>query len=191
VDKTEAISTVLALVDDAPVVFTTGYTSRIGASLADRPNHFYMTGSMGLALPLGMGVALATRRPAVVLDGDGSVLMNPAGMLTAAVVPDLPLVHLVLDDGAYTSTGGQPTGSAAVDLVGLAAGSGYRHTRQVQDADGLGEAVREALDGCSAPWFIRCLLEPDDLAPPPRIGVPLDEIARRFSGHLTQRQAAV
>lgn len=184
-NKTEAIATVLDVAQAAPTVFTTGYAARIGASIADRPGHFYMTGSMGLALPLGVGVALTAKVPTVVVDGDGSVLMNPAGLLAAGQYPDLPLVQVVLDDGQYASTGGQQTGAESVDLEGWARSSGFRAVTTVQDTAELRKHMEVFLADCRSPAFLRCVLSSPDLPPPPRIEAPLGGHARRFGAYVT------
>jgi sulfopyruvate decarboxylase subunit beta len=58
-DKADAISAVIDATPDTPVIFSTGYACRIANSIADRPNYFYMTGSMGLAANIGTGIAAA------------------------------------------------------------------------------------------------------------------------------------
>jgi thiamine pyrophosphate-dependent acetolactate synthase large subunit-like protein len=78
-DKSAAIAEILAAAPQVPTVFA----SRVAASMDDRPDHFYMTGSMGLALAVGTGVTRASGQPTIVVDGDGSLLMNPATLLAA------------------------------------------------------------------------------------------------------------
>lgn len=183
-NKTQAIAAVLDAAPDAPTVFTTGYASRIAAGLADRPTHFAMTGSMGLALPLGAGVAQSSGRATIVVDGDGSLLMNPAGLQVAAQHPRLPLVHVVLDDGRYASTGGQPTAAARLGLCALAVGSGYPDVRRTKDADELRDHLRAVLTDLGAPVFIHCLLDDPDDPVPPRVERPLPQITARFTAAL-------
>jgi thiamine pyrophosphate-dependent acetolactate synthase large subunit-like protein len=178
--KTAAIARVLAALAATPAVFTTGYTSRIARSLDDRPQNFYMTGSMGLALPVGIGIAMASGRTTVVVDGDGSILMNPVGLVSAGSAPDLPVIHLVLDDGEYASTGGQPSPSTSVDLVAWAVGAGFRLTHTVRDADTLSAVLADALRTCACPTFVRCFIVPDIAPPPPRIPDSLGDHAQRF-----------
>jgi sulfopyruvate decarboxylase subunit beta len=178
VNKSTAIAAVLAATRDRPVIFTTGYACRIARHLADRPGHFYMTGSMGLASSIGIGVALSTGRPAVVVDGDGALLMNPVGPLTAGTLPGLPLVHVVLDDGSYASTGGQEAPRA--DLPALARACGYRQVLSVAQAGALTDAVAAALTGAGQPGFVQAVLSDPDAPVPPRVDVDLAEHARQF-----------
>jgi sulfopyruvate decarboxylase subunit beta len=79
--RSDVLRMVIRLAAHTPVVFTTGYTSREAHYLADRPNHFYMTGSMGMAGAIGMGIAASTYTPVVVVDGDGALLMNLSTLL--------------------------------------------------------------------------------------------------------------
>lgn len=115
--RLEVIRQLAAGWQDELVVATTGMTSRELYVVRDRPENFYMCGSMGCALPIGIGVALAhPERKVVVLDGDGAALMS-LGSLALARYLRLPnLEHVILDNGAYASTGGQPTCSAAVNF---------------------------------------------------------------------------
>jgi len=116
--RLEVIRQLAAGWTDELVVATTGMTSRELFVARDRPENFYMCGSMGCALPLGLGLALAhPERKVVVLDGDGAALMS-LGALALARHLKLPnLEHIILDNGAYASTGDQPTCSAAVDFA--------------------------------------------------------------------------
>lgn len=185
-NKTEAISAVIAATRDEPIVFTTGFSCRIAHDIADRANHFYMTGSMGLAAAIGTGIALHSARPVVVVDGDGSLSMNPSCLLTVGALPALPLLHLLLDDNSYESTGGQDVPSEHIDFCGLARAAGYPTVSHADNAQDFGEALESGLT-CSTPVFVHCrLTSPGESPPPPRIGLGLDRIHRRFSDHLSQ-----
>ncbi|WP_316529390.1 thiamine pyrophosphate-dependent enzyme [Kitasatospora brasiliensis] len=173
----------LAVAPDLPTVFTTGFISRIGAA-TERRNHFYMTGSMGLALSLGTGVALSSGRTTLVVDGDGSLLMNPVGLIMAGAAPDLPLIQLVLDDGVYDSTGGQCSPGRQVDLPGWARACGFSHVHTVDTETGLKRALRLELEQPGAPVFVHCLVTPDTAPPPPRVTDHLEGITARFSEFL-------
>ena len=115
--RLEAIRQLAAAWTDELVVATTGMISRELFVARDRPENFYMCGSMGCALSIGLGVALAQpERKVVVVDGDGAALMS-LGSLALARHLRLPnLAHIILDNGTYASTGDQPTCSAAIDF---------------------------------------------------------------------------
>lgn len=89
-NKTAVIRALIEATSTDPIIFTTGYSCRIARNVADRPNHFYMTGSMGLAASIGTGIALSTGRLVVVVDGDGALAMNPGCLLTAGALPTFP-----------------------------------------------------------------------------------------------------
>src|SRR6201995_5671754 len=78
-----------------------------------RPQNFYMLGSMGLACPIALGVAIAPpRRRLVALEGDGSLLMQLGSLATIAVARPKNLVVVVMDNGCYQITGAQKTATA-------------------------------------------------------------------------------
>ncbi|MFD9071993.1 thiamine pyrophosphate-dependent enzyme [Streptomyces lasiicapitis] len=181
-NKTQAVAAVLAATTTEPIVCTTGYACRIARHLDDRPSHFYMTGSMGLASSIGIGVARETGRTTVVVDGDGSLLMNPVGLITAGALPTLPLAHIVLDDGCYASTGGQTVPSRGADLCALALASGYARAEETDDAERFAEFVRAAVADCTAPVLVLARLTSADPPVPGRVEGDLAEHARRF-GH--------
>ena len=110
---------------EAAVVATTGKTGRELFTLADRAQQLYQVGSMGCASAMGLGIALNTARPVVVLDGDGAALMKLGTLATiGAQAPD-NLIHVLLDNGVHDSTGGQATVSPNVDFAAVAQACGY------------------------------------------------------------------
>ena len=108
-------------------------------SIGHRPNFFYLQHAMGLASSMGLGVALSRPDlPVVVLDGDGSVLMNLGGLTTLARYRPKNLIHVVFDNESLLSVGGFPTAtSTGSDLAGIAAAAGVPHTSTVTTVDGL------------------------------------------------------
>src|ERR1700732_5086930 len=92
-----------------------------------RPQNFYMLGSMGLAFPIALGVALAQpKRRVFALEGDGSLLMQMGCLSTIATLPPKNLCMIVMDNGIYQITGAQPTPAAALtDIVAIATGCGF------------------------------------------------------------------
>jgi phosphonopyruvate decarboxylase len=137
-----------AAIGDALVVSTTGYASRYLFAAADRPANLYLQGSMGHASATGLGLALARPdRRVVVLDGDGACLMHLGALSTVAAAAAPNLAHVVLDNGAYESTGGQPSTSAVTRIEAVALAAGYRQAAAVGRADALPAALRATLAG--------------------------------------------
>lgn len=120
-----------------------------------RPENFYMLGSMGLAVPLGLGVALAQpQRKTFVLEGDGSLLMQLGALGTVAATAPRNLAIIVFDNGMYHITGKQKTLTAAsVDLVAMARGAGLERSEWAKDEAHFESLVERALRA-DGPWFI-------------------------------------
>lgn len=145
---------VLAIVQDQVdprqdiVIATTGYTGRALEALGDRPNQFYMVGSMGCASSLGLGLALvqATRR-VIVVDGDGAALMRLGALSTIGHESPPNLVHVLLDNGVHDSTGGQPTTAASTDLALAAQAAGYRSVQRAATVEQLAACISDRADG--------------------------------------------
>ena len=99
------------------VVSNLGWPSKELYAVKHQPSNFYMLGSMGMATPIGLGIALSSKKEVVVIDGDGSLLMNPGTLATAAFASPGNLTIVAIDNGAYGSTGNQPTlAGSCVDL---------------------------------------------------------------------------
>lgn len=123
----------------APVLWVSscGYISRDLHALGDGPNHFYLVGSMGMALPVALGVAsIRPDRFVVALDGDGSALMNLTALPMCAALDARNLIHIVLDNGMHESTGGQRT-IAPSRLGELMTAAGYPRVHTVRAAADL------------------------------------------------------
>jgi sulfopyruvate decarboxylase subunit beta len=184
----DVLRTVIGLTAHTPVVFTCGYTSREAHQVADRPNHFYMTGSMGMACAIGMGIAASTYSPVVVVDGDGALLMNLSTLLLSGQYPTRGFVHLVLDNGTYDSTGGQPTASASIDLVTVARATGYAQVAQLTTLAQLSDEVSARLARPAGPYLAHIPIDPPTTPPGPRIAIAPDDNLRRFSAWITTQQ---
>jgi thiamine pyrophosphate-dependent acetolactate synthase large subunit-like protein len=185
-DKATAIRAIIEATSEQPIIFSTGYACRFACGIADRENHFYMTGSMGLASSIAIGVALETGHTTVVVDGDGSLVMNPVGLVIAGGLQHLPLVHIVLDDGRYASTGGQAVPAENADLCALARASGYRWVSSTDRLDRFTDTVRGALTDRTSPAFIHAALTGEEPAVHGRVDGALSERARRFKATLAE-----
>ena len=137
--------------EDAVVVSTTGFTSREVFDARERRGQthardFLTVGSMGHASQIALGIATRhSTRPVLCLDGDGAVLMHMGNLAIIATQAPANLHHVVLNNGAHDSVGGQPTAAATVDLAGVARACGYRLSAVASTADELEAALNEHL----------------------------------------------
>lgn len=132
--RREAIIDIMKSIDDEIVVCNIGFPSRELYDVKDRDKNFYMIGSMGLASSIGLGLALA--RPdedVIVIDGDGSLLMNMGSLATIFANNPRNLTWIVIDNGAYGSTGNQDTYAQEIDLVDVARGVGFKNSYYFDD----------------------------------------------------------
>lgn len=126
-----------------------------------RPDGLNFRGkTLGLLPSIGLGMALSLpRRPVVVFDGDGAVLMNLCALPTIAWQAPPNLIHVVFDNGVYEASGGTRTAAAAKsDLVAMARGAGISRAHWVKSPEELRTLVREALRG-GGPWFLAAKVE--------------------------------
>ncbi len=118
----------------------------------ERPSFYGL--NMGLCLPFAVGLSLAfPRRRVVALDGDGSLLMDTSGLVTAAEVSPPNLVSIVFDNGSYSRMGETAT-ARGTDLERMAQGAGIRHTGTLRTLDEFRGVVKEALDGTGFGFFV-------------------------------------
>ncbi|WP_035980931.1 thiamine pyrophosphate-dependent enzyme [Bradyrhizobium sp. STM 3843] len=112
-----------------------------------RPQNFYMLGSMGLAFPIALGVALAQpKRRVVALEGDGSLLMQLGCLTTIATLAPDNLVMIVMDNGIYQITGSQPTPARHADIVAIAIGCGIARSSWAADEEDFERLVDQAFE---------------------------------------------
>ena len=112
-----------------------------------RPQNFYMLGSMGLAFPIALGLALAQpKRRIFAIEGDGSLLMQLGCLSTIAAQSPKNLTLIVMDNGIYQITGSQPTPAAATaDLVAIAIGCGLSRSAWAADEDDFERLIELSL----------------------------------------------
>jgi phosphonopyruvate decarboxylase len=185
ISRFEALRAAVSALSAEPVVHANGYVCRESFAVKDRIENFYMIGSMGLASAIGLGVALAApRRPVVVFDGDGNLLMSLGILPMIGGGPVMGrgrpgnLVHVVFDNALYGSTGNQASPSRAVGLHHIARAAGYERAMAVAAADELRAAVAAAVAG-GGPSFILARVTGEE-QPAPRIPYPPEEIRDRF-----------
>jgi len=168
----------------ALLISNIGYPSRELFSVRDRPENFYMLGSMGLASSIGLGLALAQpERKVMVLDGDGSVLMNLGTLATIAHHAPQNYLLAILDNCCYGSTGSQPTCThLGTDLFALAKATGIKKVSQVERAEDLKKAFL-------GQGVVIVKVETGN-APVPIISLSPEEILERFLLNLSEYREA-
>jgi len=116
-------------------------------SAGHRPQNFYMLGSMGLAFPIALGVALAQpKRRVFALEGDGSLLMQLGCLSTISTLAPDNLTMILMDNGTYQITGGQPTPAATVaDLIAVAVDCGISNSVWAADEEDFERLVDQSL----------------------------------------------
>jgi thiamine pyrophosphate-dependent acetolactate synthase large subunit-like protein len=161
---------VLGIVDrafpDQPVILTLGGTAREMIAVAGRrPNHLVNLDGMGQTVSLALGIALGLgkRLPGkvIAIEGDGSLLMGLSVLSTAGHLRARNLVVVLLDNGVYLATGGQPTAAADIDFVAVAAACGWSG-RDVETDDELTAALAWAAEA-GGPVLLRVQIGTDQI----------------------------
>ena len=158
--RLEAFRKLLTLLDAEPVIANLGRNTYDLFTAGHRSENFYTWGAMGTVSSVGLGLALA--RPdlrVVVLDGDGSLLMNLGSLATIASQRPANLIHIVCDTATYETTGGQASATAgATDLAAIGKGAGLELVERVRDLGQFERAVRRSLKE-PGPWLIVARME--------------------------------
>jgi thiamine pyrophosphate-dependent acetolactate synthase large subunit-like protein len=139
---------VAKLTRDEAVVAGIGNTNFDLYAAGHRPQNFYMLGSMGLACPIALGVALAQpERGVIALEGDGSILMALGCLTTIGMVRPRNLTVLIMDNGIYHITGKQTAATAAsADIVAIARGAGIANSHWVRDERHFDQLIARRFD---------------------------------------------
>lgn len=182
--RIDALRRIVAKTPDVPVVATCAATSRELASIDDRANHLYLLDAMGLAISVATGIAQATTDSAiartVVIEGDGSLLMNPGAAITAGYLAPENLVIVLLDNGVYASTAGIPTQAQKIDLGRFAEAVDVQVVR-VDTEELLDKALQQTFEA-PGPWLIHARIDPGN-----EPGTPLLLIDPVVHGHRFQQ----
>jgi len=186
--RTEALQAILeSLQGNEAVVATTGKTGRELFTIADRPNHLYVVGGMGTASAIGLGICLGRPEQAVVvIDGDGAALMKLGALATIGFSQPAKLLHIILDNEAHDSTGGQGTASPVVDFARVAAAANYRQAVSLTAKDDLAAAVKDLRAKCG-PSLVHVKIRQGS---PKNLGRPTvkpHEVKERFMNFLADK----
>ncbi|MCZ7393535.1 MAG: sulfopyruvate decarboxylase subunit beta [Candidatus Methanoperedens sp.] len=151
----DAIGIVAGLSGDDIIISNLGFPSKELYMIKDRELNFYMLGSMGLASSIGLGLALVQKKRVYVIDGDGSLLMNPNVLISIGAYNPQNLSIIAVDNAAYGSTGNQGTCTYnQIDLELLAKVSGIKNTIKVHSKKELKEALLRKVS------FIHAVVKP-------------------------------
>lgn len=183
--RSDVITTLCNYVsEDDIIVSTTGFTSRELAAISDRERNFYMVGAMGCASAVALGIALARPQNRVfVLDGDGATLMRMGTLATIAKMNPKNLTHILLNNSAHESTGGQSLSSRKdLSFAKLAAVSGYGAFARVFTKDSLYSILET--NNLPGLLFIEACINAGTLQNLPRPELSPAEITLRFKNSL-------
>ncbi|WXG44405.1 MAG: sulfopyruvate decarboxylase subunit beta [Promethearchaeati archaeon SRVP18_Atabeyarchaeia-1] len=154
----EVLKTIAPYLENKVVVCNLGIPSKELYSIKHQKSNFYMLGSMGLASSIGLGISLFTSKQVVVIEGDGSLLMNLGALSTIATARPPNLTILAIDNGVHGSTGNQPTAtSLCVDLEVAAKGLGIEKTSKAASREQILSAIQSLDEG---PNFVHILARP-------------------------------
>ncbi len=188
--RADCIKALYPELDNRLVVTLMGACAQELYDLGHCDNFFYLEHAMGLASSIGLGLALSLpHEKIVVMDGDGSVLMNLGSLATMARYRPRNLVHLVFDNGSLLSTGGfaTHTTSGTTDLAAVARGCGCPNVSLVSTLYDFMEAAANAFEGDDMTTIVAKVeaVGPDHYG----MDLKLPENAFRFARHIQARQA--
>ena len=168
-NRLDATRIVVQTLHDEPVVASLGHPAYDLFAVGDRAANFYTWGSMGMASSVGLGVALARPdRRVIVLDGDGSLLMNLGALATIGVTSPRNLTLIVWDNGAYGTTGGQRSATAyGANLAQVAGALGIPVASTVHTARELIAALDGAAGGSGPAVIVAKVTESGAAVKPP------------------------
>ena len=189
--RTEAIEAIYPELEQSVVVTIMGAVAWELQNLGHRRNFFYLQHAMGLASSMGLGIALARPElPVVVLDGDGSILMNLGSLTTMARYHPTNLVHIVFDNESLLSVGGFPTATATgTDIARMADAAGIPRTMTARTITEFREAFAAAR---AAGEMATIVAKVDAVTSAPRFvtDLPLLENRFQFQRHLREMRGS-
>jgi sulfopyruvate decarboxylase subunit beta len=189
VKRADCIKALYPELQDRLVVTIMGASAQELYDLGHRENFFYLEHAMGLASSIGLGLAFnLPHEKVVVIDGDGSVLMNLGGLATLARYRPPNLTHLIFDNGSLLSTGGfaSHTTAGITDLAALARGAGCPRVSLVTNLYEFMAAAAEAFEGSEMSTIVAKVeaVGPDHYG----MDLKLPENAFRFQRYIAERQ---
>jgi thiamine pyrophosphate-dependent acetolactate synthase large subunit-like protein len=178
--KMEALPIILEELNEHLIVVCNGMIGREVFSIRDRPEQFYMIGSMGIASSIALGLAhSAPGRKVACIEGDGNTLMGLGNLAQIAADAPKSFLHLCLDNGAHASTGDQRTISPKIPLEKVAVAAGYRGSARATTLGELRDRLRDLVRS-DGPSFLLATVEPGTVPGIKRIDIDPPELALRM-----------
>lgn len=176
--RKDAISLIAKEIKNSPIVSANGFISRDLFETSEKSTNFYMLGSMGLASSIGLGLALKNKRKKIfIFDGDGNILMNLGSIATIGSIKPKNLIHVVFDNNAHESTGGQPTSSNNISIEKLAKSANYKIFKTSSKTNLL--KILDTIKKISGPVMILVKVEKSKVTST-RVSIPTQLIKQRF-----------
>lgn len=147
--REEAIKSIINNLEGKEIIIsTTGKTSRelfeYRTAKGEIPHDFYTVGSMGCSASIALGIALQKpEKKVIILDGDGAAIMQMGALATIGHYKPKNFLHVIFDNNAHDSTGGQPTVSDSVEFNKIAIACGYRLAKIVHTRENIEKAIKD------------------------------------------------
>lgn len=163
-NRRQALEALKAHITDQ-IVIAAYSTASDWIEIFDRPLNYFSFGAMGLASSHGLGFALAhPGKRVVVLDGDGSLLMNLGTLVTIGRVAPTNFTHLLFNNGTYEANGGHPLPDPDTDFEALARAANIRSACTISELDDFRARLPGLLNG-QGPVFAALMIEQGPLGP--------------------------
>lgn len=180
----DAIKRIVESIDDELIISNIGFPSRELFGIKDRKNTFYMSGSMGMATPIALGLSLALEerndnRKVIVIDGDGSLLMNFGELVTVFAQNPKNLIIALIDNEAYGSTGSQETYTSKINLSNIARSIGFKEVYYIDAKNNVEDIDMPEYINKKEPVFLHIKVNPGN-SDAPIIDLSPSEIKNRF-----------
>lgn len=180
----EALKIVFSFLKNEPAILATGFISRAAQEVKDRPENFYMIGSMGMVSSVALGIAVSKPVQKVfAIDGDGAVLMNLGTLPLVGVLKPQNFIHIVIDNARYESTGAQPSYTETIRLEDIAKASQYAYTKRAENEKTL-ETEMEKILKLNTSVFLLVRVHEKSEAASPRIVAEPHEITENLRNSL-------
>ncbi len=164
IDRKAYLNVLKAHITDE-IVISSYSTATDWIAINDRPLNYFFHGAMGLCSSHGLGLALARpERRVVVLDGDGSLLMNLGTLVTIGAAAPSNLIHFVNQNRTYEANGGHPIPNTEVDFTTMARAAGIERCYEISDLSDF-EARLPGLLVEPGPVFVTMHIEQGELGP--------------------------